>query len=187
MVDLNPGMFFGTRGAFKSVIAARAATLIAWAAVRRGDRIGALLFNSAHNEIESQEIKPQGGQRGALRLIKALAAASDPETGLARPDHPGGWARRCTGCAGWSGPGSLVFILSDFYSIDDASERELTRLRQHNDVVACQICRCTGTDAPPPGRYGVSDGDPAGILDTGSAPPRGGISGIFQRASADGR
>ncbi len=42
VIDCNPSMFFGTRVAFKAVIAARLAALIAWAAIRNGDRIGAV-------------------------------------------------------------------------------------------------------------------------------------------------
>jgi uncharacterized protein (DUF58 family) len=174
LVDGNASMFFGTRGAFKSVIAARAATLIAWAAVRGGDRIGALLFNGAH-----QEIKPHGGQRGALRLINALVAASDPESGLIQHYHPGGLGEALHRLRRVVRPGSLVFILSDFYSIDDSSERELTRLRQHNDVVALQICDVLELTLPPPGRYGVTDGDQQGILDTGSAPLRAAYQTYF--------
>ena len=37
-IDLGPSLFFATRGALKSVIAARAATLLAWAAAAQGDR-----------------------------------------------------------------------------------------------------------------------------------------------------
>ena len=79
MVDLGPGMFFATRGAFKSVIAARAAALIGWAAIQNGDRIGALLFNGGHHEI-----RPQGGQRGVLRLIRELVTATDPGKAMHR-------------------------------------------------------------------------------------------------------
>ena len=73
MIDLGPGMFFATRGAFKSVIAARAAALIGWAAIQNGDRIGAFLFNGGHHEL-----RPLGGQRGVMRLIRQLVAATDP-------------------------------------------------------------------------------------------------------------
>ena len=38
-------MFFGTQGMLKSVLAARAAALIGWAALAHGDRVGAMLFN----------------------------------------------------------------------------------------------------------------------------------------------
>ncbi len=38
--DLHPGMYFGSRRQFKSVLAGRLAALLGWAAVRAGDRVG---------------------------------------------------------------------------------------------------------------------------------------------------
>jgi uncharacterized protein (DUF58 family) len=164
MVDLNPGMFFGTRGAFKSVIAARAAALIAWSAVRHHDRIGALLFNGSHHEL-----RPLGGQRGVLRLIRALVATTDPATGMREPEHPGLLTEALRRLRRVARPGSLVCILSDFYGIDADTRVHLQRLRQHSDVVACQVVDAVEVHAPPPGRYGISDGRRTAILDTRSA------------------
>ena len=36
-------------------------------------------------------------------------------------------------------PGSLVVIISDFFSLDEPCNRHLSRLRQHNDVIGCQV------------------------------------------------
>jgi len=163
MVDLNPGMFFGTRGAFKSVIAARAAALIGWAAVHRHDRIGALLFNGSHHEL-----RPLGGQRGVLRLIRLLVGATDPAIGMRQPAHPGLLTDALRRLRRVARPGGLVCILSDFYGIDADTRVHLQRLRQHSDVVACQIVDAVEVHAPPPGRYGISDGLRTAILDTRS-------------------
>jgi len=177
MIDLGPGMFFATRGAFKSVIAARAAALIGWAAIQNGDRIGALLFNGGHHEI-----RPQGGQRGVLRLIRELVTATDP--GLAMANHATNnetshlneallRLRRV------ARPGSLVFILSDFYAINEDTRRHLQDLRQHNDIVACQIVDALELEPPAAGRYAISDGVHTGLLDTRSAARRDAYSEYF--------
>lgn len=158
LVDMGPSMLFATRGAFKSVIAARAAALLGWVAVREGDRIGALLSNGGHFEL-----RPTGGQRGVLRLIQGLVAASPQgmpavsqgalNVALERLRHV-------------TRPGSLVFLLSDFFGLDGDSDRHLARLRQHNDVVACRIVDPLEQTPPPPGRYGYTDGRISGVLDT---------------------
>jgi len=167
MVDLNPSMFFGTRGAFKSVVAAQAAALLGWSTVTNGDRIGAFLFGRAGRQSH-HEIPPTGGRRGVLRLIRDLVQWTRPEqqVGSLGQDGLGEALRRIRRVAR---PGSLVFILSDFYSMDEDTERHLTHLRQHNDVVACQIWDRLELSPPPPGRYGVSDGQQLGLLDTSSA------------------
>ena len=174
MVDLGPGMFFATQGAFKSVIAARAASLIGWAAVRNGDRIGALLFNGGH-----QELRPLGGQRGVLRIIRELVKATDPSRGMSAPPDDSHLNDALIRLRRVARPGSLVFILSDFYAIDPDTRRHLRRLRQHNDVMACQIVDALEIAAPPPGRYAISDGSHSGILDTRSAARRQSYTDYF--------
>lgn len=166
-VDLNPGMFFASRGALKSVVAARAASLIAWAAAAHGDRIGALLFNGDHHELP-----PRGGKHGVLRLIRQLVAQSDPLKNLQQPPHPDGLNAALARLRRISRPGSLIFLLSDFYGIDEETGKHLMRLRQHNDVIALQILDALELAPPPPARYGVSDGQHTGILDTRSATAR---------------
>jgi uncharacterized protein (DUF58 family) len=176
MLDLGPGMFFATRGAFKSVIAARAAALIGWAAVQNGDRIGALLFNGGHHEL-----RPASGQRGVLRLIRQLVSATDPVLGSAdRSNNHGGHLNDALArLRRVARPGSLVFILSDYYAIDDDTRRHLQRLRQHCDVVACQIVDALETEPLLPGRYAVSDGQQHGVLDTRTAARRRACSDYF--------
>lgn len=166
MLDLGPGMFFATRGAFKSVIAARAAAMIGWAAVQNGDRIGALLFNGGHHEL-----RPLGGSRGALRLIRALVELTDPvrapesRAGSADGLHLNDALLRLRRVAR---PGSLVFILSDFYGCDTDTRRHLQYLRRHNDVIALQIIDGLEVAPPPAGHYAISDGLHSGVLDTRS-------------------
>jgi uncharacterized protein (DUF58 family) len=164
MADFGPAMFFATQGAFKTLIAARAAALIAWAAVDNGDRIGALLYNGAHLEL-----RPAGGRRGALRLIHALVAAAQPNhtepghTGAAG-DTLGAALRRLRRVAR---PGSLIFLFSDFYVIGDDTKAYLQNLRRHHDVIACQILDRLELEPPPPGRYPVQYAVPLIRLNTG--------------------
>jgi len=122
LLDLNPGMFFATRGAFKSVIAARIAALIAWAAVANGDRIGGLIFNGKH-----QELPPRGGAKGALHLFRLLVQATDPRQGMQESftntennDLDSALKR----CRRVTKPGSLIFILSDFYNINEETKAQ---------------------------------------------------------------
>jgi hypothetical protein len=76
-------------------------------------------------------------------------------------------------------PGSLVFILSDFYAIDANTRRHLQRLRQHNDIVACQIVDAVELEPPPAGRYAITDGTDTGMLDTRSVARRRAYANYF--------
>jgi len=160
LVDLGASMFFGTRTAYKSVVAAETAALIAWAAMGGGDRVGALVAGRSGH----MELKPMAGRRGVLRVLHALAALSRPAAddeeqriglrdSLLRARHV---AR----------PGSLLVIISDFYGLDEDAAGHLMRMRQHNDMLACWIHDALEREPPPPGRYGVSDGWQTATLDT---------------------
>ena len=148
IIDMNASMRFGTRSRFKSVQAARTAALLAWASVQSGDRVGALAFGSGF----IGEVKPNGGPRGALRVLRSLAewdvvAARGGDTislsqGLQR-------ARRL------ARPGSRVILLSDGFSADPAAEGSLSLLAEHCDVAAILMSDPLEQTAPPPARYAV--------------------------------
>ena len=158
VVDASTSLYFGTRTRLKSVAAGQLAAAIAWAAVRRGDRIGAFLFAPDKH----RELRPAGGRRGAMRVIQGLVDWLNPDSvnqgheplsvSLERVRH----AVR---------PGSLILIISDFFNLDEQCHRHLSRLRQHNDVIGCQIMDPAEKDLPA-GRFPISDGEHSAMLDT---------------------
>ena len=166
LVDLGVSMFFGTRTAYKSVLAAEAAALIAWAAMHGGDRVGALVAGRSHH----LELEPVSGRRGVLRVLRALAALSrqtsnDEEQQIKLCDS----LLRARHVAR---PGSLLVVISDFYDLDEEAAAHLSRMRQHNDMLACWIHDRLEIEPPPPGRYDVSDGWRTATLDTLSSRAR---------------
>lgn len=175
LVDLGASMFFASQGVFKSVQAARLAALIGWSAIGHGDRIGALLFTHSGASGQHQELSPAGGRRGQMRLIRALVEAGERE--LSAPSAAA--ERVAAGADSGSGlttalmrlrrvarPGSLVFLISDFYSSDADSQHHLRRLAQHSDLNAIQVLDALELAPPPPGRYGISDGRRRAVIDT---------------------
>ena len=66
VADTSPALYFGTRVRYKSVQAARAAAIAAWAAQRRGDRIAALRGGP------EAPLRPASGRRGVLPVLDAL-------------------------------------------------------------------------------------------------------------------
>jgi uncharacterized protein (DUF58 family) len=175
-LDLHPGMFFGTRGLLKSAAAARAGALIAWAAVERGDRVGAVLTNGARCELP-----PRGGRQGALQFIRHVVAHTDPRTAIDAANSPAslndGLARLCR----VSRPGSQIFLLGDFAGIDDESDHFIHRLRRHCDVAALQIVDPLELSPPPPARYGIAIGAERGVLDLRSRAARRAYQAHFDR------
>jgi len=165
VIDAGPSLYFGTRRRLKSVAAGQFAAAIAWSAVRRGDRIGGFLFAPGRH----RELRPAGGRRGAMRVIQGLVDWLDPRGAEMASAEPLSAALERVRHA--ARPGSLVIIVSDFFALDEDCNRHLSRLRQHNDVIGCQVVDAAEYQLPS-GRYPISDGEQAAILDT-----RGGDSG----------
>jgi len=160
VIDAGPSLYFGTRRRLKSVAAGQFAAAIAWSAVRRGDRIGGFLFAPGRH----RELRPAGGRRGAMRVIQGLVDWLEPRGAEAAVAEPLSAALERVRHA--VRPGSLVIVVSDFFALDEDCNRHLSRLRQHNDVIGCQVLDAAEYQLPP-GRYPITDGDQAAILDTG--------------------
>ena len=165
VLDATPSLYFGTRRRLKSVAAGQMAAAVAWAAVRRGDRIGGFLFAPGKH----RELRPAGGRRGAMRMIQGLVDWLQPDLGPQAEPQPLSLALERVRHA--VRPGSLVIVISDFFNLDEPCNRHLSRLRQHNDVIGCQVLDPAEYRLPT-GRYPITDGEQATVMDTSRAASR---------------
>src|SRR5262249_7882014 len=133
---------------FKSVQAARLAALIAWAATLAGDRIGALGYGPGLNA----EVKPGGGSRGALRVLRALR---EWDAVVARGREGGPLSQALQRAQRLARPGSQILLLGDGFDCDAASEPLLSLLARHCDVAAVLLSDPLEHQAPPPARYAL--------------------------------
>ncbi|MBK1731605.1 DUF58 domain-containing protein [Thiococcus pfennigii] len=167
LVDQGPTMRFASRVAFKSVVAARAAALLGWSVTAGGDRLGGLVFDEARH----LEQRPLARTAGLLPLLRALAAAPLSGEGTGGGGGFTGLAAAADHLARRVRPGSLVFLLSDFADLA-AADAWAGRLGAGSELVLIQVVDPLERQAPPPGRYPVSDGRQIGWLDTRSAAAR---------------
>lgn len=161
LVDFNPSMIFGTRGAFKSVLAARLASLLAWTAIKQGDRIGALMFSAA----EHYEFIPRGRESAVLPILAALSRLTKQSPMVT--GQPKAMQQALLQLRRVVKPGSVVALISDFYSMDATCEQHLSRLSSQNDVLAYSIFDVLETAPPKPQEYAVTDGRQVLLMDTG--------------------
>ena len=164
MVDQRQSMFFGSQVAFKSVVAARAAALIAWAAREHGDRLGAFLFS----DTQTQELRPTDGTRGIQSFFRYLVHFNqklDADT-PAPPANRKAVEEALLGLARVVRPGSLVFMLSDFSQMDDIALQQLSLVRRHSDIIALAVHDPLERQLPPAGTYGFTDGRRTLMADT---------------------
>lgn len=157
VADLGASMQFATRGVFKSVAAARAAALLAWRAHRGAERIGGIVIAPG----VCVEL-PLGRTRAhLLGLLDVLATATQArrdaeESAPLRREL--GWLRER------ARTGSRVVVVSDFYGLDEAVSDQLVALARRCELALVWIYDPLEAEAPPPGRYRVSDGSRAATL-----------------------
>lgn len=154
LVDLGASMRFGTRVAFKSVIAARVGALLAWQTVENGDRVGGIVCGVGHREV-----RPQGRHQGALALLRQLA-----EVCASPPDTTSSLAAALPAMARMVRPGGMALLVSDFHALDDTLAHAIAALSLRNEVALAHISDAFEC-APPHGVYPVSSGERSMTLD----------------------
>lgn len=138
VADTAPSLYFGTRVRFKSVQAARAGAIAAWAAARDGDRIAAL-----RGSVRDAPVAPASGARGALRVLDALVRWYGQP-----PEDDAGLAVALDHAARLLRPGSRLVVLADPLSIAAIGEHRWPALAQHHEVVVLLLTDPLET-APP--------------------------------------
>lgn len=143
ILDFSSSMFFGTKVSFKSVTLSRVASLIGWAALKNGDRIGAILIKD-----KIQVLQPKHNKQGLLLLLKSIVDFARPNIHCnADTENALKKLRQIIKS------GSLIYYLSDFYNLSQAVKNELQYLAKYNEVVNVFIYDPLEKNPPRASRY----------------------------------
>jgi uncharacterized protein (DUF58 family) len=152
LLDLSPSVDFGTANESKRDLVIDFAGLMARLLTRHGNKVGALLFSSAVDEV----LPPRGGELQTLRLIHQLVRP-DRRRGIATGtvtdlkailDRAGQTLQRR----------SLVFVVSDFIA-EGSWEESLGRLAQRHEVLAVWLTDPREEEIPPIGPLVLEDAE----------------------------
>jgi uncharacterized protein (DUF58 family) len=129
LLDVSPSMGFGTAERRKADVAEGAALALAYAATRRGNRLGVVTFGDG----ELHALPPRQGRAGMLSLLLALRRP--------RPEEPPGatsLAAVLSRTARIARQRSLVAVVSDFRGPRDW-RRPLLELAGRHELIAVEI------------------------------------------------
>lgn len=161
LVDRTASMQFGHGGRNKEHVATELVASLAQMLSHRGNRVGALLWNNAVEQL----IEPKSGRTQVLRLARHLLASPQPtptQEPLAALLHAGaGIARRR----------SLVFVISDFLS-DPGWDVALRRLATRHEVVAIRVIDPQEVELPNAGLVVVQDAETGEQMTVDTANPK---------------
>lgn len=159
--DLSASMHFGSQLLFKSVQAGHLASLVAWHAKNRGDRLGGIVFN----QNEHLELKPRSRKAGVLHYLHALTTLHQSQHNnqyvLAKPSallqvkNSHYFSENCARIRQIAKPGSLIYLITDAQTLkantlsglpeqtahqyQNDALRHLSQLSQHCELVVCLI------------------------------------------------
>jgi uncharacterized protein (DUF58 family) len=144
LVDLSASTAMGSRSARKDDLLAEAMALLAFAAVRNGDRVGAVFFT---DRIEAH-IPPAKGREHALRLVRRLLTL--------RPEGKGtDIAAALRYFRNASRRKGVAFVASDFLA--PGYEQELRIAAARHDVVGIRVHEPFDNHLPDMGLVRVHD------------------------------
>ncbi|HNP59727.1 MAG TPA: DUF58 domain-containing protein [Nitrospirales bacterium] len=155
VVDQRLEMFFGSKRAMKSVVAAQVAALASWRVLSMGDRVGGILFNDS----DLVEIRPHRSRRNVLHILRTLvemnhSLQADSDVG----SNPSMLNRVLKNLLRLVKHDCLIIIISDFDGIDGETRPLITQLSGHNDLIVVPVFDRLSRELPDRGRLVVSDG-----------------------------
>lgn len=128
-IDMNSTMRFGTRSTFKSIQAARCASLLGWRALNHHDRISACFFGDVSGGLYYYASK-----RTRQALCTMLKTLAEPPTEQHHISLETALQHICRAAH----PGSLIYLISDFMDLS-SDYAGLSRLNRSCDVVFISI------------------------------------------------
>ena len=148
LLDRSPSMGFGPIDRPKELVLSELATTVARLLTRRGNRVGAILFD---NEIE-ETLPPRASRNHVLALTRSLL----------RPARANGAVTDLTGllefALGAIRRRSLVVLVSDFITAP-GWERPLLQLTERHEVVAIRLLDPREYELPDAGVIVVEDAE----------------------------
>ncbi len=178
LIDQRVHMFFGSQQRMKSVVAAEVAAISAWRVLSVGDRVGALVFN----DTEVSVIPPHRSRDRVMQILKqvteknrALSAASDLKP---KPDKLNEVLKQVGILARHD---CLICLITDADGINAETRKYITRIAEHNDVLAALIYDPLEKDMPAAGRLRFTDGSGQLEADTSNKRLRADFQSEFEQ------
>lgn len=159
VVDMSGSMAFGTLGDEKRRVAARLAAMMAFSAIKNGDRVGLIAFT---DDVE-RYVPPKKGRKHVLRIIDEILSFDPVGAGTnlgAALEFIGRVQKRK----------SVVFLISDF--LDDDYQRALHVTARRHDLIPMTVVDPAEEVLPDLGLVVFEDAETGGMLafDASGAP-----------------
>ncbi len=162
LVDQRMSMFFGSRRAMKSVVAAEAAALAAWRVLHAGDRVGAIVFG----DHEITEVRPHRSEQNVMQILRrivdqnrSLGVVTAGHSSPREAANAGQFNEALQRANRLATHDFLVCLITDGFGADDTSIRLVSSMCAHNDVMTLFVYDPMEANLPDAGRLVMSEAD----------------------------
>lgn len=153
VVDQRQSLFFGSQQAMKSVLACDLAAYIAWASLFKGDKVGGIVFNN-----QQQKITPALSQRkNVLRFLQNCVELNQ-QLSKQSSENSLTFITILQELKRQARPGSQLFLISDFYDLEQDSNPYLYELARHCDINVLAVFDPIEQQLPQKGLYPAFNG-----------------------------
>lgn len=151
-LDLTASMVFGTKNELKSVTASKIAALLGWLSIHNKDRFSLLIYDG----VQVSYFKPQNNYKNLMVLFNKIAESSQA---VLQNSRFGDMAEALKVLEFNQKGQGTIFILSDFYKINNEQFKKIAALSKRNRIYCVHIFDVLEEVAPAGGQYAaVYDG-----------------------------
>ena len=177
VVDLSRSERFGTRRADKARVASEVSALLAFSAIRNGDRVGLILATDKVERI----VPPKRGDKHVMRVVREILGFTPPEHEPAAAPELAGASKAPLGAAtnlkaaleslvGVARRRSVAFLVSDFFA--DGYERPLALAAAKHDLIPVVLADPRDSELPDVGLATFEDLETGHSLVVDTGDPR---------------
>ncbi|MEM9243913.1 MAG: DUF58 domain-containing protein [Pseudomonadota bacterium] len=162
LVDQSSSMYFGTRVAFKSVIAARIAALLGWSALQHGDQVGGIVFN----DYQYETIQPKRQRKTFLKLLSTISHYSQQQAQQQQAAQQNNLFSGIQRLSQQKTHGTLIILISDFINCHDETLQHISQLASKNRIMMYFVYDYLEYHVPDPNIYYISNGTEQATVNT---------------------
>ncbi|MEA1919565.1 MAG: DUF58 domain-containing protein [Campylobacterota bacterium] len=135
LLSQQSNMHFASRGYFKSVQAALLLSLSAHKILKSGDRIGGVIFN----DEELVSFKPSKSKKNLMQMLQETVKYNHKLLEKKTAPNPEMLNKALDFVLVNAKHDDLIILIGDGSGVNESSTKKITRLTQHNDLIAAFI------------------------------------------------
>lgn len=160
IVEQTPSLFFASQTCLKSVLALDIMSILAWAALNQGDRVGGLIFG----QTPTKWIEPKRQAKTLNQLFHQALVLNHNLTQPGLVNHQAWW-HAIKSIAPHIHPASRIILIGDMFSLNQTAMNQLQTLARHSVINAIHLQDPIEENLPQKSGLGLSDGQKQTVFD----------------------